>query len=85
MPILTLSNIKNSPGFRERPLKQKAPAQPVLYLHPETEFLIFAAAEGYGKEAVQALIESPGRAALEPLEAGLRIFLGEKPHKINMM
>ncbi len=44
-----------------------------------TELLISAAAAGHAREALNLLIESPARAQLEPLEIGLRLFLGEEP------
>jgi tetratricopeptide (TPR) repeat protein len=44
-----------------------------------TKFLIRAAAVGFAKEALKALLASKGAAALEPLVVGLQIFLGESP------
>jgi tetratricopeptide (TPR) repeat protein len=44
-----------------------------------TEFLIQAAATGYAREGLDLLQRSKGAACLEPLLAGLRIYLGEAP------
>ena len=43
-----------------------------------TDFFISAAAAGYAKEALETLWETPGASLLEPLVAGLRIYLGKK-------
>ena len=43
------------------------------------EFAISAASEGYASDVLKILGESKGKAALEPLEVGLRKFLKESP------
>jgi hypothetical protein len=43
------------------------------------EFSISAAAAGYGEDALNVVVASASRPALEPLEVGLRIFLGKAP------
>ena len=44
-----------------------------------TDFLIEAAAAGFAREALELLRNSPALEALEPLEVGLRLYLGQKP------
>ncbi len=44
-----------------------------------TDFLIDAAAAGFAGEALELLRNSPALEALEPLEVGLRLYLGQKP------
>ncbi len=44
-----------------------------------TVFFINAAASGYAKEVLASFEKNPGASILEPLVAGLQIFLGEKP------
>jgi tetratricopeptide (TPR) repeat protein len=45
-----------------------------------TELFVELAAQGEGHRALQILLNSPSRGQLEPLAAGLRIFLGEEPN-----
>ena len=42
-------------------------------------FLISAAAAGYAQGALKLITDSKSRPELEPLEVGLRIFMGEQP------
>ncbi len=44
-----------------------------------TDFFIFTAASGYPAEALNALRKSSSASLMEPLVAGLQIFLGEEP------
>ena len=44
-----------------------------------TDFLIDAAAAGFAREALELLRNSAALEALEPLEVGLRLYLGQKP------
>ncbi len=44
-----------------------------------TDFFIFAAASGYPKEAFDVLRKSSSAHLMEPLVAGLQIFMGEEP------
>ena len=44
-----------------------------------TDFLIDAAAAGFARDALELLRNSPALEALEPLEIGLRLSLGQKP------
>ena len=44
-----------------------------------TDFLIEAAAASFAQEALELLRNSPALEALEPLEVGLRLYLGQKP------
>ena len=44
-----------------------------------TDLLISAAAAGYAKQALKLIAESEAGPRLEPLEVGLRLFLGEEP------
>jgi tetratricopeptide (TPR) repeat protein len=44
-----------------------------------TNFLIEAAAAGFAQDALELLRNSPALEALEPLEVGLRLHLGQKP------
>ena len=64
-----------------------AEAMPLLKAVPKnddastqaTDFLIEAAAAGFAREALELLRNSPALEALEPLEVGLRLSLGQKP------
>ena len=44
-----------------------------------TDFLIEAAAAGFAREALELLRNSPALEVLEPLEVGLRLYMGQKP------
>jgi tetratricopeptide (TPR) repeat protein len=44
-----------------------------------TDFIMWAAANGQAKEALEAIKSSKGASALEPLMIGLQIYLGETP------
>ena len=44
-----------------------------------TDFFINAAASGYAEDVLTLLEKNPGASILEPLVAGLHIFLGEEP------
>ena len=44
-----------------------------------TDFLIEAAGAGFAQDALELLRNSPALEALEPLEVGLRLYMGQKP------
>lgn len=48
-------------------------------LGDSTEFILSAAAAGFAAEALEVVKNSAARKAFEPLEVGLRIYLGEEP------
>ncbi len=54
-------------------------AHPKSLVGQVTDFFINAAASGYAKEVLTSLRKGPGASMLEPLVAGLQIFLGEEP------
>ncbi|MGA7641212.1 MAG: tetratricopeptide repeat protein [Syntrophobacteraceae bacterium] len=54
-------------------------ARPHSYVGQLTDFFIGAAASGYAKDILTLLENDPSPSILEPLVAGLQIFLGEEP------
>ncbi|MGA2027936.1 MAG: tetratricopeptide repeat protein, partial [Syntrophobacteraceae bacterium] len=54
-------------------------ASPQSHVGQLTDFFINAAASGYAEEVLTSLQKNPGASVLEPLVAGLQIFLGEEP------
>jgi len=74
-------------GLQNKWKEAFAEAMPLLKAVPNndaastgvTNFLIDAAAAGFAREALELLRNSPALEALEPLEVGLRLYLGQKP------
>ena len=53
--------------------------RPERHVGQLTDFFIDAAASGYAEEVLTSLQKNPGASVLEPLVAGLQIFMGEEP------
>lgn len=83
--VHTLISILGAQGKWKETLELLSPlvnaaANESMVVGPATDVVISIAAAGFAKQALETIVNSAGARALEPLSAGLRLYIGEQEY-----